>query len=483
MLLLVSSVFASNGTQIGTVGARSTAMGSCFRGLADDWSAVFFNPAGLTQLGEWTVGVSGGLIMPRGSYTPLQYPTVPNASLYTDQRDLVKKNFPVPAIGLFKRASKKMVVGIGVYAPFGLGTEFDLFHVPAGYGNADAITAFNTHETYSDHQVICVQPTVAYQVTEKLSVGAGFTFMWGSMEIDQLMFPTNPILGVIQQTPALAPLLAPSADQTRLIVSNNLKGNGLAYGVNVGLKYDLLKNLSIGVSGRFSTDLKLKGQAVQKTYMPGDAVKLATINALPDALVPPAEKQQLGALFSGQTLTQIYDDAVKADLPLPYTIGAGLAYKPISSLTITADASLTHWASWGSIPIKLSDGGSEVMLTDWKNTLEIGGGAEWKALEMGSKKLFLRAGFYTVDTPAPDKYMNPTILDPNRRNVFTAGIGINHGNVKLDVAFEDVMFADKTIADYNMTAWTSTIGPYALNYAGKYVFSAKVITVGLSVGM
>ena len=67
---IMTSAVASNGSQIGTVGARSTAMGSCFRGLADDWSAVFFNPAGLTQLGKITIGGSLGIIMPGGDYPP-----------------------------------------------------------------------------------------------------------------------------------------------------------------------------------------------------------------------------------------------------------------------------------------------------------------------------------------------------------------------------------------------------------------------------
>ena len=74
-MAIFSTVSASNGTQIGNVGARSTAMASCFRGLADDWSAVFFNPAGLTQLGtKWTIGGSMGIIMPSGSYNAHAYP-------------------------------------------------------------------------------------------------------------------------------------------------------------------------------------------------------------------------------------------------------------------------------------------------------------------------------------------------------------------------------------------------------------------------
>ena len=98
LLALVSSVFASNGTQIGTVGAKSTAMGSAFRGLADDWSAAYFNPAGATQFGKWEIGFSAGMIMPRGSYEAYLYPVAPFAGMKTGAVDATI-NFDAPTQG------------------------------------------------------------------------------------------------------------------------------------------------------------------------------------------------------------------------------------------------------------------------------------------------------------------------------------------------------------------------------------------------
>ena len=126
MLIFTAWIFGSNGTQIGTVGARSTAMGSAFRGLSDDWSAMYFNPAGLTQLdSKFTIGVSTGLIMPRGSYKAAHYSVLPSNNLMTEKVDATPQNFIVPAMGFFYKPSEKLVFGLGVYAPFGLGTEWD----------------------------------------------------------------------------------------------------------------------------------------------------------------------------------------------------------------------------------------------------------------------------------------------------------------------------------------------------------------------
>jgi len=482
MALFGVLLFASNGTQIGTVGAKPTAMGSAFRGLADDWSAVFYNPAGLTQIQKGTIGLSNGLISPRGNFTPYPYPTLPFTGMYTDSRELTPKDFNVPALGIFKTQGK-WTAGLGVYAPFGLGTEWDLYFVPEGYGNPKAIS--KKKESYSDHQVIAVQPTVAYQLTEKISVGLGLSYIWGKMTIDQIALPVNPLVGILAN-PNYAPLAAVlgplSPDQTRLIVENNLEGDGYAYGANVGVKWDISKMLSLGVSGRFFTDLKLKGKMIQTVAFPGDPVKLATVNAIPDAVLGgPAQKQQLLALFSGQNSRQIYDAEVEADLPLPWTVGAGIAVKPISNLTITADASLTHWAAWDSIEVKLSSGDTQTMKEEWENTLELGLGVEWKALQMGNKSLFLRAGGYTVPTPVPDKTITPTILDPNKRTVLTGGIGIRVGKVQLDIAYERVMFADK---DVSVSAYVFDPSTYvAENYPGKYEFNASVITGALTIDL
>jgi len=50
LTLIFSFSLFSNGLNLNSVGSKSSAMGTAFIGLADDFSAVFFNPAGLTQM-------------------------------------------------------------------------------------------------------------------------------------------------------------------------------------------------------------------------------------------------------------------------------------------------------------------------------------------------------------------------------------------------------------------------------------------------
>jgi len=503
-LIAATSLFASNGTQIGTVGARSTAMGSCFRGLADDWSAVYYNPAGLTQLEGLTIGVSNGFIMPRGSYTPFTYPndlTIPslpfNGMYSWQERDLTAKTFLVPSLSIFYKFADRYTVGVGVYAPFGLGAEFDIFREPAGYRNGTfnsdslrfypAVKAISKDkETYSDHQVINIQPTFAMQVTEKLSVGLGVSYISGSMAIDQLKLPLNPLVSVWAD-PNYAALTgglgALNEDQSHLIVENNLDGDGSAYGVNFGIHYQFSDKLSAGISARYCTDLKLEGTMEQTQALPGDSLKFQALSAMlqnPAYAPYAALLQQAQALFSGQNITEEYD--VKADLPLPMTIGGGIAYKPSPKLTLTADVSFTNWASWDEIIVeKTATGEQDTMKEDWKNTIEMGLGVEYLAMEGESSNLYIRGGFYTVGSPSPDATMNPTILDPNTRYVITGGLGLGLGKVNLDLAVEYVLFPEKVIQDdeyvFNKTHY------YAENYAGIYNLKSWVITLGASIGL
>jgi long-chain fatty acid transport protein len=493
LLALVSSVFASNGTQIGTVGARGTAMGSAFRGLADDWSAAYYNPAGATQFGKWEVGLSLGYIMPRGSYEALPYPAAPFAGMKSGAVDASPNNFLVPALGIFYKPCEKWTVGLGVYAPNGLGTEWDLLEVPAGYGNASAMTKKN--ETFSDHQVIDIQPTVAYKVSDKLSVGLGVKYTWGKMTLDQVVLPYNPLLAswatintvlpmVNAMNPAVPASLAWNADWNRLIAASNLDGTGSAYGANVGLLYKFSDKLSVGLDYKYSTDLKLKGSMKQRVILPTNATYATVLSGVATALAAnpataayaPSFVQAAGA-FSGATYLDEDLDGIEADLPLPWTAGIGLAYKPTSRLTFTADAMLTNWDAWDKIEVK-KDG--EVLTTlqlGWSNTLEIGAGAEYLAWDGGCKKLFVRAGGYMVPTPVPDSTMSPTLLDPNDRTIVSGGLGLEMGKFAVDVSFEHVFFADKTIDAYSPAV--SPDGMYE-NFAGNYKFNANVITVAFT---
>jgi hypothetical protein len=71
-----AAVFANDPTQL-SIGARELGMGRAFVGLADDTSAIFYNPAGLGQQTEWQVSTMQGKYVNTFDYLQLSalYPT------------------------------------------------------------------------------------------------------------------------------------------------------------------------------------------------------------------------------------------------------------------------------------------------------------------------------------------------------------------------------------------------------------------------
>ncbi len=508
--VFVSNLFASNGTQIGTVGTKGTGMGSAFRGLADDWSAFHYNPAGLTQLKDkWTIGFSLGMIMPRGSYTPSAFPATvaPFPGLSTDKATLVEQNFAVPSFAIFYKVSEKITVGLGAAGPFGLGAKFDIIEIPASYGNNTALE--NTDETTSDHQVVSIQPTVALKLSDKISVGVNIGYIGllkdpklvsSYMKLNQIAVPEYG--AVIQaQSPTLYPgylqlvgllQLAGVYDtnHSRLILENNMDGEeGKAWNIGFGLHMKVNETFSFGVAGRYYTDLKLKGTMTRKIHFPGDTGLYAATATGYFAQLPGAQTLDsltaLGGIqqiFTGATTTVTYD--AEADLPLPMTIGAGIAYKPIPKLTFVVDVSLTRWSTWDVIDISLTDqtGASETvsMKENWKNTYEYGGGIQYSVLEQENMKLDLRGGVYMVDTPSPQETISPTILDPKKRTVLSAGLGLTLGQITFSASYERIILGEATVADYVFD--TGGLGTNE-NWAGVYELNANVITFETSIGL
>ena len=482
ILVITTWGYASNGTQIGTIGGRSTAMASAFRGLSDDWSAVYFNPAGLTQLGKFTVGASGGFIMPRGSYDPANYSIYPTSSLKTDEVDLEPTTFFIPAFAVFYKPTDKLVAGIGVYAPFGLGTEWDLIKLSPEYGNPVGISKENEH--YSDHKVITIQPTLAYEISEKLSVGLGASYIIGEMTIDQVVMAQNPLSDTWKSL-QLGGVPLPNIEN-RLALENHLYGDGSSIGVNFGLLYKASEKLSIGLSARYCTDLALSGTVKQTRLLPSDTLVVPSLSTVPDVVFASeqdptgeATKEYLvgsaAQVFSGMSFTNEWD--VEADLPLPITAGIGLAYKASPKLTLTADASWTNWAVWDEIVIESKDENQDdlIMKQDWKDTWEIGAGMEY----MATNCLSVLLGLYTADTPAPEESISPTILDPNRRWVLTGGLGYKKGKVAVNLTGEWVMFKDKEMISNDYVYDPDTGVPD--NYAGNYSFAAYVVTLATQI--
>jgi long-chain fatty acid transport protein len=113
IVLIPASAAFAGGFQLNEVGARAMGMGGAFAARANDLSAMFFNPAGLAQQTGFGAYLGGTLIMPKSSYT----------SPAGTSTDMVSQTFFPPNGYLAYGLENGLSFGVGVFSPFGLGTE------------------------------------------------------------------------------------------------------------------------------------------------------------------------------------------------------------------------------------------------------------------------------------------------------------------------------------------------------------------------
>ena len=138
-LSLTAMLFAG-GFSLTGVGSRATAMGGAFRGLADDASAMYWNPGGLGFVDGMTLDVGGTFIMPSGTWnsTGTQYTAIPGFSSKEYEAEKSLRSFPSAFMTMAK--NPKLKYGLGVFVPYGLGTTWDVYKLPASTSTTGALT-------------------------------------------------------------------------------------------------------------------------------------------------------------------------------------------------------------------------------------------------------------------------------------------------------------------------------------------------------
>lgn len=133
----------------------ATARGGAFVATADNPSAVYYNPAGITQL-DGTRSLMGVYGI---TYESSVDPKLPGNSLDTKwSPEAVPHSFYT-----LHPKNSQLTLGLGFYSPWGLGFEYD-----------DG-TPFRTLAKKASVQYITVNPVAAWKFNDQLSIGAGAT--------------------------------------------------------------------------------------------------------------------------------------------------------------------------------------------------------------------------------------------------------------------------------------------------------------------
>lgn len=393
-LFLLPGLAAANGLNLNGLGSRAQAMGGAYVGLADDFSAVFWNPAGAAGFRQTTYGFYATDLMPRATFNMSIRPDivyVPEDPPPTVDARTKRASYLGFLGAYYKPIGPKVVVGLGIGTPSGLGTKWN---------GADFVmlSGGTAYDWSSKIGVFSFSPLVAVKVSDKISVGATVNINYGNFN---LKMPAG-----------TADLGEGSADLGQY--EENMNGWGI--GATLGVLVKPIDKLSVGLTVRTPSTLTFKGSALM-SYL--------SMYELPDT------------------------SRLERQITWPLWIAGGLAFRPVPRLLLSADVQWTQWSKldrittdyldpvWAAL---MSGSGNDIRTLDWADKTQFRFGAEYKLNDTTA----LRAGYYNDPAPGPISTLN-VLLPTFTYNALCVGVGKTIGGLQLDFGLEYLAGADRAL--------------------------------------
>ena len=378
-IILRSAVTAALLAMAGQAGAsgfalieQGSGLGNAFAGgaaAAEDATTVFFNPAGMSRLADSQISVGGAFIKPSAKYSG----TISGVSFQTAGTgtggDAGSLAF-VPNLYYTTGLDDKTHLGVGINSPFGLQSQYD----STWMGRFQAVK--------SKLQTVNLNPSVSYDVSDTLSIGAGVSYQHITGDLTS---QTNYAAAVYSAqlkagatTTAAATAAAAYAGQEGL---GTITGSDSGWGYNFGALFKLSEQTRAGLAYRSQVKYKLSGSA--------------TFANRPAALA-----------------TALADQAVTLDITMPDSFSMSAFHQYNDKLEVMADATWTGWSVFQKLDVKKMDGTSLGAATpeNWKNTWRVSAGTSYHYNEQWTA----RAGVAYDQSPVPDAYRTVRIPDSDR---------------------------------------------------------------------
>lgn len=435
-----SGVLFANGYLLSGVGAKALGMAGAYHAIADDWSAMYWNPAGL--IGQKpSVNVTAKVII------PVSY-LLPNVTAddngYIDysntERIVTAHNYlETGSISAIYRFNRSYTAGISIFSPAYRTTEWlNLFSgPPEDYGNTEP---YPKRAWYSEMKVFDIHPTIAFKFDDKLDFGLGISMQWGSLTME-----SPNVKWAIPKYP-----------WPQVYIDETLEGSGIGFGINLGAKYKLTREMCVGLSLRSPINIKIDGDLSQKLIVP---------------LIPGVEGADGGHINT--------KSGAQINLLFPSEVAIGVAYQPIRAMTVAFDFDWTQWSTVQKM-ILIMDHGSKgprnEILKDriipmvYNDSYKFSFGAEAKF----PGGFIVRGGYFFETTPVPDETRRPILNDNGDNHNISFGFRFNlNKKMHIDGYWEHTQATARTITSADIAGdnrWD--------NVGGEW--NHKINTVGLS---
>jgi long-chain fatty acid transport protein len=402
----------------------ASGQGNAYAGAAAharDGSTIWFNPAGMMKLDRDQLVFAGHIVSPNASFTnngSSQAAALGGGPLRGINDDGGSTAF-VPNFYWVKTINESTKFGLGVTAPFGLATEY-AFDPAVG---PDSNFVGRYHGVLSDLKTININPSLAYKINDRVSVGGGLNIMLGSVELSSAIdFGALCVAGVT--TPP-----GPAACGATGASPQNIDGFGLntgdnyddlSLGYNLGITIEPGDNTTIGMAFRSEVEMKISGSA--------------------DFTVP-TSSPVLSAVVAGSGA--FVDTGLNAKVDLPASFSLSVSQR-VSKFNILADITWTGWSSFKELRIVYDNPAQPDTVTteDWKDTYRFSLGFDYQQ----SDKLVLRTGVAYDESPVPDADHRTVRLPGNDRTWLSLGLTyMFNKDMSFDVGYSHLFIKDAPI--------------------------------------
>lgn len=379
-----------------------------------DGSAIYFNPAGLVGEPGWTVSGGATAILVGGNFT---------ADRTGKTWELQTAPIFVPHAYVRYGVDDRWAAGLGVFVPYGLGTEWptgDFDGRFLGYNN--------------ELQSIYIQPTVAYQVLDRISVGAGLDIVFSSVELNQHQDLSQQAVPSDQVPPGTTFGELGIPFHTAFADVKLDAGGATGIGGNLGVQIKATDGLRFGARYTLPVTMSYEGDALFTQLQTGLVLPPENPFGLPggtpvDALVASAFEQ--GPLV---------DQTVETEITMPGQLLVGTSVQATPQLKLLADYQWTQWSSFDVLPLDFEN--------DALDTEQVENYNDTHALRLGAEYALnaawtARAGILTHGPATPDETVTP-LLPEGYRNELTAGFGWQPSSLlEVNVAYQYIAQNDR----------------------------------------
>ncbi|GLH72295.1 putative outer membrane protein [Geothrix limicola] len=427
-----------------------SAQGNAFAGISaggNDISALFFNPAVMTQyqdtqfsLGGTYVGLSAKFENGSASRTSvlpaLGFFSAPvtGTNLNTISGPANHGNAAISAVlpefNIMYSVSNDLKLGLSLNVPFGLTTEYD----------SNWIGRY--HALKSDLKTIDIAPSLAYRVSKEFSFGVAFIARKANAELTNGVDYGTALAVKVGTGLAAAGLstASPGPGQNSPVANvamgapnatfgtpgyaipgawdgqAGLKGDGWGYGWKAGFTYEPSQDFRLGLAYQAAMTMTLKGDATFQIPTSIPATDLAALNA--------------AGLRNGKG---------QADLALPATASLGFDWKATPTFSLQGELARTTWSRFKELRVKFDTGLADSITDEsWNDTTFVSVGGTWKL----NQEWTLRGGLAFDKSAVDDAHRTPRIPDNDRKWV---SLGMSYAfskKVAIDVGYSHLFISD-----------------------------------------